>query len=65
MTLSNATYYRTSFCELPESFNSSQINASVVGIRMIGPQFIETIKGLGLRKKKVSHGKDLNSELPT
>ena len=36
----NTNYYGTTLGGMPGSFNSSQINACIVGIRVLGPRFI-------------------------
>ena len=41
---------QTTFGEMLGSFNSSQINACVVGIGVLGPRFIVSSEGLGLHK---------------
>ena len=46
----NTNYYGTTFGGMPGSFNSSQINACVVGIGVLGPRFIVSSEGLGLHK---------------
>ena len=46
----NTNYYKTTFGLMPGSFNSSQINACVVGIGVLGPRFIVSCKRKGLYK---------------
>ena len=46
----NTNYYRTTFGGMPGSFNFSQINAYIVGIGVLGPQFIVSSEVLGLHK---------------
>ena len=46
----NTNYYGTTYGGMPGSFNSSQINACVVGIGVLGPWFIVSSEGLGLHK---------------
>ena len=43
-------HYGTTFGGMTGSFNSSQINACVVGIGVLGPRFIVSSEGLGLHK---------------
>ena len=35
----STNYYGTTFCGMPGSFNSSQINACVMGIGVLGPRY--------------------------
>ena len=44
----NTNCYGNTFGGMPGSFNSSQINACVVGIGVLGPRFIVSSEGLGL-----------------
>ena len=46
----NTNYYGTTFGGMPRSFHSSQINACIVGIGVLGPRFIISSEGLGLHK---------------
>ena len=46
----NTNYYGTTFNGMPESFNTSQINACIVGVGVLGPQLIVSSQGLGLHK---------------
>ena len=46
----NTNYYGTTLGGMPGSFNSSQINACVLGIGVLGPRFIVSSEGLGLHK---------------
>ena len=46
----NTNYYGTTFDGMSGSFNSSQINAFVVGIGVLGPRFIVSSEILGLHK---------------
>ena len=46
----NTNFYETTFGGMPGSFTSSQINACVVGIGVLGSRFIVSSEGLGLHK---------------
>ena len=52
----NTNYYGTTFGGMPGSFNSSQINACVVAIGVLGPRFIVSSEGLGLHKMLPQRG---------
>ena len=43
-------YYGTTFDGIPGSFNSSQMNACVVGIAALGHRFIVSFEGQGMHK---------------
>ena len=49
------------FGEIPGSFNSSQINACVVGIEVLGPLFIVSSEGLGFHKMLPPRGFELST----
>ena len=62
----NTNYYGTTFSGMPGSFNFSQINACVVGIRVLGPRFIVSSEGLGLHKMFPPRGFELGtSRMPS
>ena len=46
----NTNYYRTPFDGMPGSFNSSPIDACIMGIGVLGPRFIVSSEGQGLHK---------------
>ena len=55
-SLSTATIYRITFGGMPGFFNSSQINACVEGIGVLGPPLILSSEGLGLHKMLLPRG---------
>ena len=52
----NTNYYGTTFGGMSGSFKSSQINACVVGIGVLGPWFIVSSEGLGLSQNVAPEG---------
>ena len=57
----NTNYYGTTFDGMPGSFNSSQINACVVGIGVLGPRLIVSSEGLGMHKMLPPRGFELST----